>query len=495
MSKKLTFFVMLGFMLLLPAASSFGQAACGDVNYDGSVNVADMTYLIGLIIHNGPPPPDTVAANADLCNHADVGDIAYLVDYIFAGGPPPCSTGAANCVPNSGGMITVVFVDGEISPGVITAGVPITFYLRYTNTTGDTIEHISNGFRVYSPDGAQWTTTLVDTTGALNDTHFNIGNGVMTNTWSADGSGSDTIGVLGCSYPNPPSGMPGGFDGVPITITIGPIDPAYVGKTICLDSCFYGPAGSWKWQVDGQSHYAPYWGGPHCFTIQEPTLVATPDTLNFWVYQGSPYPVSGILHISEASGYNIPFLIYPDTDSFISLSNDTGTTPDDIIVWAHGYGMSPGTYQNIILIDAEASNTPLSVVVNMTVYADPEGAMVLDNVTGQYGTTGIKGGVPVTFTMRAINNSGYDILGLTNGYQVYSPDGAQWDTLTADSFSSFASMFDLGFFIDRIDVDGSGADTIGFGGVAIYETGMPDGYDDLAYSITIGPIDSSYDGQ
>jgi len=497
MTKTLTPLIILALLLLLPAASSFGQGVCGDVTGDSQVNVADMVYLIEWIIRDGPPPFDTVDANADLCNSVDVGDLAYLIGYIFYGGPPPCDTGAANCSPSSGGSIVLDSVGGEIAPGVITTGDSVTFYLRVINNTGNAILDISNGFRVYSPDGAQWGSTFFDTTGTLDTAQFNLG--IFTNEYNVNGSGADTVGVLGSGFM--PPGMPDGFDDVAFTITIGPIDPAYVGKTICLDTCFYGPAGSWKWQVDGLSHFSPDWASSVCYTIQEPLpviLEVAPDTLNFSIYQWSLYPACASFHVSETSGLNIPFQCdYIDSGSFINLSSFTGLTPDDIMVWANGHGKPPGTYQNIIHVDADADNTPLYVVVNMTVYAEPEAAMILDNVTGYYGTTGIKTGVPVTFTMRAINNSGDYVTGMSNGYRVYSPEGASWDTLTADSVPSFAAMFDLGFFIQRINVNGVSSDTVGFGAVTGLgqQPGMPDGYDDLAFSITIGPIDSVYDGQ
>jgi len=492
MTKTLTPFIILAVLLLLPTASSFGQGICGDVDGSGTVNVVDMIYLIEWIIRDGPPPFDTVDANADLCNGVDVSDLAYIMNYVFVGGPPPCS-GGANCSPNSGGVISLDHVDGEISPGVITTGDSITFYLRFTNNTANPILDLSNGFRIYSTDGAQWGNTFFDTTGTLDTSHFYLG--IFTNTYSADGSGADTVGTLATTF-FPDAGMPVGFDDVAFTITIGPISSAYVGKTICLDSCFYGPAGSWKWQVDGLSHYAPDWGGPYCFTIEEPILEVAPDTLNFSVYQWSPYPVCGSFHVSETSGANIPFqCYYIDSSSFISLSSFSSITPDDIMVWAHGHGMPPGTYQNVIYVDSEAWDTPLEVIVNMTVYAEPEAAIILDNVAGQYGTTGIKTGVPVTFTMRAINNSGDYVSGMSNGHRVYSPDDITWDTLIADSIVAFAELFDLGYFIVRTNVDGINPDTVGFGAAVLMSDGMPDGYDDLAYSITIGPIDSIYDGQ
>ena len=296
MIKTLTPLIILALMLLLPASSSFGQGTCGDVTGDSEVNVADMVYLISWIIMDGPPPVNMVDANADLCNGADVGDLAYIIDYVFWGGPLPCS-GGANCSPNSGGIISLDSVDGEISPGVITTGSSITFYLRVTNNTGNSFRDISNGFRVYSTDGAQWGTTSFDTTGTLDTSHFNLG--IFTKEYNVNGLGADTVGVLGSGLM--PPGMPDGFDDIAFTITIGPISSAYVGKTICLDTCFYGPAGSWKWQVDGLSHFSPDWASSVCYTIQEPLpviLEVAPDTLNFSVYQWSLYPACASFHVS-----------------------------------------------------------------------------------------------------------------------------------------------------------------------------------------------------
>ena len=57
--------------------------------------------------------------------------------------------------------ITLDHVDGLLTgdPTSVEAGVPVTFYLRLTNAGGTNEGNItgaSNGFRVYSPDGATW---------------------------------------------------------------------------------------------------------------------------------------------------------------------------------------------------------------------------------------------------------------------------------------------------------------------------------------------------
>ncbi len=51
-----------------------------------------------------------------------------------------------------------------------------------------------------------------------------------------------------------------------------------------------------------------------------------------------------------------------------------------------------------------------------------------------------------------------------------------------------------GYFECPINVDGIGADTIGLGAVSIYH-GLPDGFNAVAFSITIGPISNEHSGK
>lgn len=62
----------------------------GDINLDGFVNIADLSYLIDYIFRGGPKP--TVMLLADVngsCGPANVIDLTYFVDFIFRGGPAP----------------------------------------------------------------------------------------------------------------------------------------------------------------------------------------------------------------------------------------------------------------------------------------------------------------------------------------------------------------------------------------------------------------------
>lgn len=166
-----------------------------------------------------------------------------------------------------GEQMTLDHVDGLSTDGNVQTGVPITFYIRLNNNTDDTISGFSLGFRVYSPDGAHWATTVGDTTGALGPAQFDVG--VFFNPFSITGSGADTIGFGG--FRILADGAPPGFDDNVFTIQVGPISESYHGKMICLDSCWYPPSNRWMWSLTGTKTIYPDWDGARCFRIMNPT--------------------------------------------------------------------------------------------------------------------------------------------------------------------------------------------------------------------------------
>ncbi|MCD6249108.1 MAG: hypothetical protein J7J98_02090 [candidate division Zixibacteria bacterium] len=169
--------------------------------------------------------------------------------------------------------ITLHHVDGELSPGEISTGQPITFYLRIYNHFFH-MRHIVNGFRIYSPDGAEWGSIAGDTISLGWEGDFggppHMFDWFFINYGSATGSGSDTVGFSG--WGGVDTQMPEYFDEISYTITIGPIDEMYAGRTICLDSSFFGLSGKWEWIDIIDMKHRPYWYGPHCFTIVSPTI-------------------------------------------------------------------------------------------------------------------------------------------------------------------------------------------------------------------------------
>ena len=56
------------------------------------------------------------------------------------------------------------------------------------------------------------------------------------------------------------------------------------------------------------------------------------------------------------------------------------------------------------------------------------------------------------------------------------------------------AQFDGGIFINPYSVNGNGADTIGFAAFVFFGDGIPAGFDDVAFTIEIGPMDASQAG-
>ena len=149
---------------------------------------------------------------------------------------------------------------------------------------------LTAGFRVYSDDGATWTTTGFDTlnVGMPWNEIWDSPGGFFENHLSVTGSGADTIGIGAFGILN---GLPGDFNAVAFSITIGPIAAEHEGKTICVDSCFYPPVGYWI--MSGCSEGSFEWSGPHRFTLVTVTGVADSDNglpKNFSLRQNYPNP-------------------------------------------------------------------------------------------------------------------------------------------------------------------------------------------------------------
>ncbi len=61
----------------------------GDANGDGSINVADVTFLVDYLFFEGPPPDPEALGDLDCNGAVNIADLTYLVDYLFHEGPPP----------------------------------------------------------------------------------------------------------------------------------------------------------------------------------------------------------------------------------------------------------------------------------------------------------------------------------------------------------------------------------------------------------------------
>jgi hypothetical protein len=165
--------------------------------------------------------------------------------------------------------ITVDAVDGLYGADTLRTGTPIMFKLRYVNPENYNFL-ISNGYEIYSPDGAEWSHSDVrgDTlTGAIPRSNWDLS--FAMNVLLGTGTPPrDTVGIIGARLNAP--GLPPYFNGVPYGIAIGSLPDADNGMHICIDSAWFRPGGTWKWAASGGINRYPSWAGPYCYLVYVP---------------------------------------------------------------------------------------------------------------------------------------------------------------------------------------------------------------------------------
>ncbi len=100
---------------------------------------------------------------------------------------------------------------------------------------------------------------------------------------------------------------------------------------------------------------------------------------------------------------------------------------------------------------------------------------------------------PVRFAFRLTNTDGNDITCFTNGFRVWTHrHGAytdNFDPITFDTLShGWCTMFDLIFTIGSYGIDGVAEDTVKFGGATLFESGIPDGFDEQVWWVQTGNL-------
>lgn len=154
--------------------------------------------------------------------------------------------------------------DADAFPDTVKTGTAIVFTIGWENRTGGALTGSTNGFLIYSTDGAAWPGVDIDTlllAGAGWAARYEGGVFPVEN---ANGTSPDTVGIGGFSIGAPH--FEDGFDQNVHTIRVGAIDASHSGKHICLDSSKYDFSANndWLWAT---SPSVPSWTGPHCFTI------------------------------------------------------------------------------------------------------------------------------------------------------------------------------------------------------------------------------------
>lgn len=67
----------------------YDQLLVGDVDGSGSIDVADLTFLVDYLFRGGPPPDPEALGDLDCNGVINVADLTFMVDYLFRGGPAP----------------------------------------------------------------------------------------------------------------------------------------------------------------------------------------------------------------------------------------------------------------------------------------------------------------------------------------------------------------------------------------------------------------------
>lgn len=170
-----------------------------------------------------------------------------------------------------GESVTLDHVDGELAPGVVGRGATVSLWFRFTNPS-ILYFGMTNGFIVYSPDGAVWEMTTGEVAEPLASFDWYLNKVELVN---ADGLGQDSLYMVALADPG--IGMPAGYDDLAMVVRI---TAGYgfdqVGKSICIDSAYILPGSAWMWS-NGIPTANPAWDGPHCFLIMDQCLGADSD--------------------------------------------------------------------------------------------------------------------------------------------------------------------------------------------------------------------------
>lgn len=143
-------------------------------------------------------------------------------------------------------------------------GCSVEFTFRLINTDGNVIEAFCNGFRVWTQRNGAYTNNFdpitYDTLPIGWSSMFELGAYMFP--FGVNGIAEDTIGFGG--YVGNTSGFPDGFDQQVWRVRA---TPYMDGDTLCIDSSWFPPGGSWLWATTPGGVIFPAWYGPHCFYV------------------------------------------------------------------------------------------------------------------------------------------------------------------------------------------------------------------------------------
>ncbi|MEW5797304.1 MAG: PKD domain-containing protein [Candidatus Zixiibacteriota bacterium] len=164
------------------------------------------------------------------------------------------------------GYVSLSGVEGMLqhgpNAGKLQAG-EVSFVVHFATPPTNTSPYsISNGWRLYSPDGAVYSGTAIEAIPGVLPPLFPLA--FFLYQW--DGPGSDSVGVVGIAM-SLSEGVPIGYDQDVLRIKTT-LAAGSTGRTICVDSSFSRHGAKWEWaSVVGSESFRPQWSGPHCYEI------------------------------------------------------------------------------------------------------------------------------------------------------------------------------------------------------------------------------------
>jgi subtilase family serine protease len=484
----------------------------GDVDESWNVNLMDIIQLNGYICGTGFELTcfDHADVNAD--GEISLTDLAYLTDNIFHSGPPPAGCETTNPPPSRvpGGSISLSIRE-PFPAGEVFAGWSFSIELELTNNSGVPIKGVGQGFRVYSPEGATWTTVrgLFDMS-PTPLTGWDLGCQFIPE--QIHGQGADTVGFMDARFSG--AAWPSGTgQNMVYQMSLGPIDPAYEGYHICVDSSWF-PGGEWFW-TDANQEYEPSWEGPYCFTVVSWTGDMDCDGIadavdncprvansNQWdndldgigtacdncTATGNPDQANSDTDSLGDACDNCPLIanedqIDTDGDSLGDDCDDCTDTDGD------GYG-DPSFIDNTCPNDncAEWANPGQEDDNSDGIgnVCQVSGEVSLGHVHGEVSPGQIGIGQVSLYMDWTVAPSHGPLTSFVNGFRIYSPNGATWLPLETDTTKIGWSSYFNGAFIRENSFDGIGSDTLGLAALSFGTApGLPPGFSQSLYRITI----------
>ena len=223
---------------------------------------------------------------------------------------------------------------------------------------------------------------------------------------------------------------------------------------------------------------------------QLPAFVSLPTT-TFNIYADNPWWLHVKAYDADSTSLVLTTSTLPAGAVFVDSGNGGG-----LITWTPGVA-DVGTH-NISFYatdDMDAADTlSISIVIR-----PGRGEISILGIDGGYGT-GLDTIITceeVTFYFRFHNNTGNPVRTFNNRFRVYSQDPTvAWVKTEASIDETFNPLYLGGVGITKASADGNRSDTISFIGSNLFPTsGAPNGFDDTAWAITIGPLTSANVGR